>query len=192
MKDYRPATVAQKFTMARQDSFDRGTIALGALFAAQSLATNANPSFGHGAAGYAKYFAAGYGDLVIGNMLTEGVYPSLLRQDPRYFPKRQGGFWGRFAYAAQQAVITRSDTGRKQFNYSEFLGNATAVAISNAYYPDNRTPRDAVVKFATQIAVDTASNLLKEFYLDIQDKWFHSRTRKTGSLGPGLRSPEPE
>ncbi len=34
---------------------------------------------------------------------------------------------------AGEAPIT-NDSGRTQFNYSEIIGNSTAVAISNAYY----------------------------------------------------------
>ena len=33
-----------------------------------------------------------------------------------------------------------------------------------AYYPENRRPSDAVSKLGLQIALDTASNVLKEFW----------------------------
>ncbi len=38
-----------------------------------------------GAAGYGHYFATAYADLVIGDFMTEAIYPTLLHQDPRYF-----------------------------------------------------------------------------------------------------------
>jgi len=50
-----------------------------------------------------------------------------------------------------------------RFNFSEIMGNATSVAISNVYYPDNRNPSDAAAKFGIQIGVDVAANVLKEF-----------------------------
>jgi hypothetical protein len=62
-----------------------------------------------------------------------------------------------------------------QFNVSEVAGNATAVAIGNAYYPDNRTLSSNVSKLGIQLAVDTVSNILKEFSPDL-DRLF-SRTR---------------
>jgi hypothetical protein len=61
-------------------------------------------------------------------------------------------------------------------NYSEWLGNSTAVAISNAYYPDNRTARDGISKLGMQIGIDAAANVLKEFYPDIE-KLFRRKHR---------------
>jgi hypothetical protein len=54
------------------------------------------------------------------------------------------------------------------FNFSEIGGNAAAVAISQAYYPENRTATDAASKLAVQVGVDMASNILKEFYPEVR------------------------
>jgi hypothetical protein len=70
-----------------------------------------------------------------------------------------------------QIFWTHKDSGGTQFNYSEVIGNSTAVAISQAYYPDNRTVSDAVSKLGTQIGVDMASNILKEFWPDVARKF---------------------
>ena len=172
LENYEPLRPAAKFKIAAQDSFDRGTVALAAVFAGDSQLTNATPSFGQGAAGYGRYFATAYADFVIGNFMTEGIYPTLLHQDPRYFRKGTGSGRGRLVYAVKQIFWTHKDSsGGTQFNYSEWLGNSTAVAISNAYYPDNRTASDAVGKLAVQIGVDTASNILKEFWPDFERRF---------------------
>jgi hypothetical protein len=68
--------------------------------------------------------------------------------------------------------VTRTDGGNWRFNYSEVLGNATAVAISNSYYPDNRTVSANVEKLGQQIGIDAASQVLKEFWPDIKRKFF--------------------
>lgn len=47
-------------------------------------AENRNRSFGQGAAGYGRYFGAGYGDLFIGDYMSEALFPILLHQDTRY------------------------------------------------------------------------------------------------------------
>lgn len=167
---YQPLTASEKFKIATEDSFDRGTVALGLLFGAQGQMTGANPSFGGGAAGYARYASTSYADFVIGDYMTEAIYPTLLHQDPRYFRRGTGGGWSRLGYAAGQIFWTRNDTGRMQFNYSEIGGNATAVAISNAYYSDNRTASNAVSKLGVQIGVDMAANVLKEFWPDVRRK----------------------
>jgi len=44
----KPLAAAEKFKAARQDSFDRGTVALAALFAGEAQLSNSNPSFGEG------------------------------------------------------------------------------------------------------------------------------------------------
>ena len=129
--------------------------------------THATPSFGQGAKGYARYLGTSYADFVIGDMMTEAVYPTMLHQDPRYFRQGTGSKWSRMAGAAGQIFWTHTDSDHSQFNYSEILGNSTAVAISNAYYPDNRTAANAVSKLGVQLAVDMAANILKEFWPDI-------------------------
>jgi hypothetical protein len=161
--DYKPITSRQKFKLATQDSFDRGSIVLGALFGAEGQITDSNPSFGHGASGYAKYFAAAYGDFVTGNYMTEAIFPTILHQDPRYFRRGSGSAWSRMGSAVGQIFWTHTDSGHRQFNFSEILGNSTSVAISNAYYADNRNASDAVAKLSIQVGVDMAANILKEF-----------------------------
>jgi hypothetical protein len=172
LTNYEPLSAKEKFVIASQDSFDRGTVILAAAFAGEAQLTNANRAFGQGAAGYGRYFGASYGDFVIGNYMTEAIYPTILHQDPRYFRRGTGSTRSRLFYAIGQTFWTHSDSGRMQFNYSEVLGNSTAVAISSAYYQDNRDVGDAVTKLGTQIGVDMAANILKEFSSDLNRKFF--------------------
>jgi hypothetical protein len=171
LKEYKPLSTREKFQIARQDSFDRGTVILAAAFAADAQLTNANPSFGQGTLGYARYFGASYADFVIGNYMSEAIYPALLHQDPRYFRRGIGNAWSRLGYSIGQIFWTHTDSGRTQFNYSEILGNSTAVAISNAYYQDNRSAASSASRLGTQIGVDMASNVLKEFWPDVSRKF---------------------
>jgi hypothetical protein len=171
LTDYKPLTSKEKFKIAQQDSFDRGTLILAALFAADAQATNANRVYGQGVKGYAQYFGASYADLVIGNYMSEAIYPALLHQDPRYFRRGIGSTWSRMGYAVGQTFWTHTDSGRTQFNYSEILGNSTAVAISNLYYQDNRSVANSGTKLGMQIGVDMASNVLKEFWPDVSRKF---------------------
>lgn len=46
---YEPLTVGERFKVASEDSFDRGTFALAGVFAGEAQLTNANRSFGQGA-----------------------------------------------------------------------------------------------------------------------------------------------
>ncbi len=170
---YQPLTTSQKFKLATRDAFDPGTFVLAALFAGYGQLTNSDPSFGQGVAGYARYFGTSYGDFLIGDYLTEAIFPTMLHQDPRFFRRGHGGGWSRLFYAAGRVFLTKGDTGHTQFNFSEVLGNSSAVAISMAYYPDRRDVGDAVTSLGTQIGVDMASNVLKEFAPDIMRKLPH-------------------
>jgi hypothetical protein len=169
---YTPITVKQKFTIASKDSFDYPLLTLGAAIAGMGQLTNDNPSFGQGMAGYARRFGTSYADQAIGNMMTEAIFPSFLHEDPRYFRRGTGTKWSRTFYAATRVFVTHTDTGSLRFNYSEVLGNAAAVAISNSYYPDNRTVSANVEKLGQQIGIDAASQVLKEFWPDIKRKFF--------------------
>jgi hypothetical protein len=150
LTNYKPIPPKQKFKIATQDSFDRGTVALAAAFAGEGQLTNSEPSFGQGATGYGPYLATAYGDLVIGDFMTEAIYPTLLHQDPRYFRRGTGSGWSRLGYAAGQIFWTHRDSGSTQFNASEIAGNSTAVAISTAYYPDGRDVSSAASKLGVQ------------------------------------------
>jgi hypothetical protein len=167
MKEFRPITAKEKFKIARQDALDPGTFVLAAAFAAKSQLTNGDPSFGQGTAGYAHRFGTAYADFAIGDYMTEAVFPSMLHHDPRYFRRATGSGWSRLAYAMGQIFVTHTDSGHRAINFSELGGNATAVAISNAYYPDDRTAGVAAQKWSVQIGLDMASNVLKEFWPDL-------------------------
>ena len=84
-----------------------------------------------------------------------------------------GGFRKRSWYALTRVVVGRTDAGKPQFNYSEFMGNATAAGISLTYH--TKSERDFSSfggDYVTQIAIDAFANQLKEFWPDIRHK-FH-------------------
>jgi hypothetical protein len=168
-------TSKQKMTIAAKDSFDYPLFLLAAAYAGLDQLENDDPSFGQGVKGYAHRLGAWYLDESIGNMMTEGIFPALLHQDPRYFRRGTGSIMGRTAYALSRVIITDKDGGGKQFDYSEWLGNATAVAISQAYHPDNRSAADATEFLLEQVATDAFSQVLKEFWPDIKRIMFHRR-----------------
>ncbi len=179
---YTPISSKRKLTIASKDSFDYPLLLLGASLAGLGQLADQNPSFGQGMAGFARRFGTGYADQAIGNMMTEGFFPIMLREDPRYFRRGHGTVKSRIWYAATRVFVTRTDTGGKRFNFSEVIGNATGVAISNAYYPDGRTAFDNGTKLAEQIGIDSFSQVLKEFWPDVKRKWFHRG--QTASLAP--------
>jgi hypothetical protein len=103
-----PLTVRRKFWIASKDSFDYPIYFLSGAFAGISQIENSNPSFGQGLKGYAKRYAAGYGDQMIGNMMTEDVFPSLLHEDLRYLRLGVGGTWKRARYPLTPILVTHT------------------------------------------------------------------------------------
>jgi len=92
------------------------------------------------------------------------LYPSLLRQDPRYYPSTSSSFLGRATYAASRILITRDDSGKRALNSSYFLGVLTSVAIATAYRPYWARSTSATFKtFGSTIGSDVGINLLHEF-----------------------------
>lgn len=182
-KHSRPLNSSQKFKLAARDSFDPGTLLLACIFAGISQKSHSTPSYGQGTAGFWRYYGSTYGDFMAANVMTEAVYPSLFRQDPRYFRRGTGRVWSRLGYAMTQIFITHGDNRKTQFNISEIGGNATAVALSNIYNPDNRTAADAAAKLGIQLGVDMAGNILKEFAPDLH------RALRGGRRKPSLQTP---
>ncbi len=167
-------TDKQKLSIALKDSFDYPLVLLAGAFAGLDQLTDSDPSFGQGLKGYAHRLGAWYADESIGNMMTEGFFPVMLHQDPRYFRRGTGSIMGRTWYALSRVIVCHPDgSDRWQFNYSEWLGNATAVAISQTYHPDNRTALDATTFLFEQVGTDAVSQVLKEFWPDIKRKLFH-------------------
>jgi hypothetical protein len=174
---YMPITAKQKFTIAAKDSFDYPVYLTSAGFAGLYQMDDQNASYGQGLKGYAKRLGSSYADQAIGNVMTEGLVPTLMHQDPRYFrlgPVRTKKY--RTAYALRGVMAARNDNGKWAFNYSEWVGNAAAVGISNLYYPDDtRDALDNAEKLLVQVATDAFSNVLKEFWPDIKQKYFHKK-----------------
>ncbi len=176
---FTPITTRHKFYIAAKDSFDYPVYLTAALFAGYYQLDNENPSFGQGLKGYARRLATSYADQAVGNLMTEAIFPSLLHEDPRYFRVgSSGGSKGRRTrYAITRVFVVRTDKGGSAFNFSEWLGNGSAVAISNLYYPgDTRNFSDNLQKLGIAVGTDAFSQVLKEFWPDIKRKLTRKKT----------------
>jgi hypothetical protein len=166
-------TPGAKMKVAFDDSFDPSAFLVAGVFAGIGMAQRQYPSFGSGAQGFGKYYGGAFADQAIGNIMSEGLFPAALHQDPRYFVTEKGGFWKRAGYAISREFITRGDDGRNHFNTSELAGNAVAAGISNAYYPAaDRSFRNTANKWGQQIALDAFFNVAKEFWPDVRKRSF--------------------
>ena len=167
---FSPITAKQKLTIATKDTIDGPSYVLAGLFAGLYQLEDQNPSFGQGLKGYAKRYVSAIADQDIGNYMTEGFMPVLLKEDPRFFRRGTGKFWSRTLHAASGVVISKTDKGTSTFNFSEFLGNGITASIGNAYYPDEVGFTSTMERMFTQIGTDAFSNVLKEFWPDFKRK----------------------
>jgi len=164
----KPISWKEKFAIAAKGSFDPYEFTVVGIVAGIRQAENSSPAFGQGMEGYAKRYGAAFADQVDGNIMVGGVFPTILKVDPRYFQLGRGSFLHRFGYAINRIFIARTDSGNHMFNVSEFAGNATAIAISNVYYPaDDRSFSSSLSDWGTQMGLDAFGNELKEFWPDI-------------------------
>ena len=167
---YPPLTSAEKFKVVARGSFDYVEYVWFGALAGFSQAENSEPGFGQGAAGYGKRYGAAFADGTIENFLTGAILPSLLRQDPRFYQSGTGTFWHRTGYAMSRIVVTRTDSGHEQFNFSEVIGSALSAGISTySYHPHaGRTLSNTASVWGTQIGYDTITIVVKEFWPDIR------------------------
>jgi hypothetical protein len=171
-KTYEPLTVEGKLLIATHDSFDPFNWAITGLYAAVYQKEN-EYAFGQGAAGYAQRYAVTFADASISTYFSEGLFPVMLHEDPRFFRLGEGTKWHRIGYALTRVLVTRTDTGAWRFNNSEIEGNLLAAGISNFYYPPvNRGVGITFVKFGIGVVSDAGFNVLKEFWPDMRQKVF--------------------
>ena len=183
-----PLTTGQKFGVVARGSFDPIQIVWYGALSGVSQAENSEPGYGQGAQGYGKRFGAYAADGTIENFFVGAILPSMLSQDPRYFQSGQGSFFHRTAYSVSRIFVTRTDSGHRQFNYSEILGAAVASALSTysyhpgrtfrgfdtqgnpEYWPSDRTLKNTASVWGSQVGYDTLTLVVKEFWPDIRRK----------------------
>ncbi len=167
-----PLTSGQKFKVVARGVFDPFEFVLIGFVTGLGQASDSNPSYGQGAQGYAKRYGTAYADNAIENFMASAVFPSVLHQDPRYYQLGDGGFLKRSAHAVSRVIITRSDSGQTQINYSELLGGATAGAISTyTYHPQSERGFGNVMSvWASQMGWDAVTYMIKEFWPDLRKR----------------------
>jgi hypothetical protein len=134
-RDAAPLTTKLKFRLAFKSSTDPVAIAGAAFLAGLEQAGDQYPDFGQGMKGYGKRIGAGYADIVASTFLSGAIFPSLFRQDPRYYYKGTGSTKSRILHAVSNSVACRGDNGRWQFNYSNLMGVFGGAAVSSYLYP---------------------------------------------------------
>jgi hypothetical protein len=177
----------QKFRLFIMDTIEPVTFAGAGVSAGIAQASDDDPSFGQGAAGYGKRYAVAFLDSSSSNFFHTFFFPALFRQDPRYYRWDQGTSEGRLGHALQHTVITRSDGGKKMVNFSEWLGTVSADALGTIYHPGaRRGVSAAAIRDSISIGTDMGFDVLREFWPEIARKFklpFRTRAQAPSSNG---------
>jgi hypothetical protein len=175
-------TVEEKFTGFTQDSFDYSSFIFVGLLSGVSQIQGSTPEFHTGAPAYGRYYWHTFADQTDENLWVGFLLPVALRQDPRYFTlgggttEKHNGLVKRAGYAFSRILITRTDSGGNNFNFSEVVGAGAASGVSCFYYPSsNRTWTKTGQRWALNVGIDGATFIFKEFWPDINHAIFHSK-----------------
>ena len=160
-----PISSWQKFKLAANNSVALSTIGAAVIGAAFGQAINSPSGYHQGAEGYGKRFGADMARAASDNMFGTFLLASTLHQDPRFYVKKNLSFKQSFKYAAVRVLITRSDSGEKEVNYSGLIGPLMGEGLANAYYPDeNRGVGGTFTRYASDMGWRFAGNLLRQYW----------------------------
>jgi hypothetical protein len=161
-----------KFHLFLTETLDPFNFAGAAWDAATAQRINEDPSYGQGATGYGKRYSAAITDSVAGDFFGIFLYPALFRQDPRYYRLGQGSVKMRLAHSLEHRFVAHTDSGKRMFNFPEWLGTSSAKALSNLYHPGN--PRGfgpTATRVGFSVGNDMAWDLVREFWPEIAHKF---------------------
>ena len=161
--DAPPLTTKLKYKLAWRSSTDPVNIFGTAFFAGLQQAGNEYPEFGQGAQGYGKRYGTAYADVIASTFLSGAFFPSLLKQDPRYFYKGSGSMRSRIWRAVSNSIICKGDNGRWQANYSNIAGSFAGAAISSTYYPTTNQASVVLSNGFIRMGESSLAGVMQEF-----------------------------
>lgn len=172
-----PLSTHEKFVLAAKDSVtDYSSYTWAGILAGQAMLLNSDPELGRGVKGYGRYYWRTFVDGVSGTFFTEAIVPTVTHEDPRYYTLGHGGFFRRTGYAISRAFVTKTDSGKTEFSWSEVAGNGLEAGLSNAYYPpEERGLSQTALNWGTQMESAVLNHIFQEFWPDIRKNLFHQK-----------------
>jgi hypothetical protein len=165
-------TAGDKLRLFVNSNIDPGSYMSAAWDAAWAQLDYDDPSFGQGAAAFGKRYSVAVADNIQSDFFGIFLFPSIFHQDPRYFRLGEGTVKMRMEHALAHRFVARSDSGHPMFNYSEWLGTASAKALGNLYHPGN--PRGfgpTAGRVGLSIGNGIAWDVVREFWPELAHKF---------------------
>ena len=159
-----PLRPRQKFEMAYRKTVDPSFPVESLMFAGFDKVAGYGPNYGTGKSAFGQLVGYNAANLGTTFLFTDGLLPTLLHQDPRYFRKGEGSFMSRVWWAVRSEAVAFDDRGREVPNYSSMIGFGMSTALSNAYYPSSGvTFNSTMERWGVKEGVSVGLNLMREF-----------------------------
>lgn len=188
-QDAAPLTTKLKFQLAWKSSTDPVTILGTAFLAGLQQAGDQHSEFGQGAEGYGKRFGAAYAHVFASTFLSGAVFPSILKQDPRYYYQGTGSTRSRFVHAVGNAVMCKGDNGRTQVNYSNIAGVFAGAALSSTFYRTTNPAMFTLSNGFVRLGESSLAGVIQEFVLHKLTKTKQRAANRSGPADVGATNP---
>ena len=157
-----------KFILFVHDSMDPVSLLAAGFNAGLDQASNNDPTFGQGGSGYARRFGATFASQTTSRFFGDFLYPTVFSEDPRYYRMGQGRKGARLLHAVGHTLVAHRDNGQPMFNFTEWLGTASSVALNNLYHPGHpEGVATATRNGAFVVLQDMGFDVLREFWPDV-------------------------
>jgi hypothetical protein len=174
LDNWQPLTPKQKFETFLNHTYSPRTFTGAWIDAIRDKLHAGDLEYERGSAGLAQHYGVELGTSETDIFFERFLFPTLLRQDPRYFRNPDLPFFRRALYSMSRVIITRSDSGHATFNGSKVLGGAASQALADLYVPGQSQGMGPIRDRVTfDLLRDAGFNLLHEFWPDIRHKLFH-------------------
>lgn len=167
-EQHQPLGVSGKFRLAVANVSDPFSIITTAMDSEFGDATDGHTKLRTGAAGFGQRFGSAMAGQATSEMFSTFLISSIFRQDPHYHRDPAAPTLRRIGKALAYVVVTRSDSGKRMFNFAEVLGTTSSSLIEGSFHPEwERGAGAAAGRIAISIGSDAAWNLMTEFLPDV-------------------------
>lgn len=175
--EWRPLTTQEKFEVFVRSTYSPYTFINAAVSQATDPITGTHlrkDGYESGFRGIAQRYGIELSTNETDVFFQRFLFPTLLKQDPRYFRNPDLPVRSRILYSVTRVLITRSDDGGESFNVSRILGGGASRAVADLYVPGEKQGIGAIAgSVGINMLQDAGMNLLREFWPDMRQKLFH-------------------
>ena len=160
-----PLTNAGKFKLFVNQSISPPYIFVAAAGAAIEQSRDVPEGYGQGWGAYGGRFGANMARGSSSSFFGTFLFPSVLHEDPRFFPQSNPSLWRALKHSTQRIFVTRNDSGKDVFNTSGLLGPLASEALANVYLPaSEQTVGRTLSRFAIDLSWRVGGNMFKDYW----------------------------